>query len=163
MQSWYLIYCKRGQLLRAQEHLTRQQVQCFTPLYVGEKLVRGKRKQVEEPLFPNYLFIHFDPEQIHTTTIHSTRGVSHFVRFGQRYATLTDAVIQQLQEYDTHLFQQANTLQAGTKVMITEGIFAGLEAIYREPDGEARSILLLTLLEKEVSYYADNLTFKKLD
>ncbi|MDF7729044.1 transcription/translation regulatory transformer protein RfaH, partial [Enterobacter hormaechei subsp. steigerwaltii] len=24
MQSWYLLYCKRGQLQRAQEHLERQ-------------------------------------------------------------------------------------------------------------------------------------------
>ncbi len=37
---------------------------------------------VSEPLFPNYLFVEFDPEVIHTTTISATRGVSHFVRFG---------------------------------------------------------------------------------
>ncbi|EMB4846216.1 TPA: transcription/translation regulatory transformer protein RfaH, partial [Klebsiella pneumoniae] len=24
MQAWYLLYCKRGQLQRAQEHLERQ-------------------------------------------------------------------------------------------------------------------------------------------
>ena len=37
---------------------------------------------VSEPLFPNYLFIEFDPEVIHTTTISATRGVNNFVRFG---------------------------------------------------------------------------------
>ncbi|MDP0657135.1 transcription/translation regulatory transformer protein RfaH, partial [Klebsiella pneumoniae] len=26
MQAWYLLYCKHGQLLRAQEHLDRQSV-----------------------------------------------------------------------------------------------------------------------------------------
>ncbi|HBY8882672.1 TPA: transcription/translation regulatory transformer protein RfaH, partial [Klebsiella pneumoniae] len=26
MQAWYLLYCKRGQLQRAQEHLERQSV-----------------------------------------------------------------------------------------------------------------------------------------
>ncbi len=28
MKSWYLLYCKRGQILRAKEHLERQTVNC---------------------------------------------------------------------------------------------------------------------------------------
>lgn len=69
MQSWYLLYCKRGQLQRAQEHLERQAVNCLAPMITLEKIVRGKRTAVSEPLFPNYLFVEFDPEVIHTTTI----------------------------------------------------------------------------------------------
>ncbi|SUH18761.1 Transcription antitermination protein nusG [Salmonella enterica subsp. enterica] len=83
MQSWYLLYCKRGQLQRAQEHLERQAVSCLTPMITLEKMVRGKRTSVSEPLFPNYLFVEFDPEVIHTTTINATRGVSHFVRLAR--------------------------------------------------------------------------------
>ena len=74
MQSWYLLYCKRGQLQRAQEHLERQAVNCLAPMITLEKIVRGKRTAVSEPLFPNYLFVEFDPEVIHTTTINATRG-----------------------------------------------------------------------------------------
>ncbi|STJ31902.1 transcriptional activator [Escherichia coli] len=73
MQSWYLLYCKRGQLQRAQEHLERQAVNCLAPMITLEKIVRGKRTAVSEPLFPNYLFVEFDPEVIHTTTINATR------------------------------------------------------------------------------------------
>ena len=72
MQSWYLLYCKRGQLQRAQEHLERQAVNCLAPMITLEKIVRGKRTAVSEPLFPNYLFVEFDPEVIHTTTINAT-------------------------------------------------------------------------------------------
>ena len=79
MQSWHLLYCKRGQLQRAQEHLERQAVNCLAPMITSGKIVRGKRTAVSEPLFPNYLFVEFDPEVIHTTTINATRGVSHFV------------------------------------------------------------------------------------
>ena len=82
MQAWYLLYCKRGQLQRAQEHLERQSVNCLMPTIALEKIIRGKRTMVSEPLFPNYLFIEFDPEVIHTTTISATRGVNNFVRFG---------------------------------------------------------------------------------
>ncbi len=37
MQAWYLLYCKRGQLQRAQEHLERQSVNCLTPVITLEK------------------------------------------------------------------------------------------------------------------------------
>ena len=38
MQAWYLLYCKRGQLQRAQEHLERQAVNCLTPMITLEKM-----------------------------------------------------------------------------------------------------------------------------
>ena len=90
MEKWYLLYCKRGQIDRAMEHLNRQDVICMTPMADIEKVIRGKRTIVKEPLFPNYLFVKFDHNAIHTTTIQSTRGVSHFVRFGQLPAIVPD-------------------------------------------------------------------------
>ena len=47
MQAWYLLYCKRGQLQRAQEHLERQSVNCLTPVITLEKMQRGQRTTVE--------------------------------------------------------------------------------------------------------------------
>ncbi len=161
MQSWYLIYCKRGQILRAKEHLERQDVDCLTPMITLEKMVRGKRTTVSEPLFPNYLFVHFDPEDIHTTTISATRGVSHFVRFGTQPATVPEAVIGHLTHFQPEGVTDPQTPYPGDSVVITDGAFTGLEAIFFEPDGEARSMLLLNILNKQVMQSIRNTTFKK--
>lgn len=163
MESWYLLYCKRGQLLRAKEHLERQAVSCLSPMIGLEKIVKGKRTRVNELLFPNYLFVKFNPEQIHTTTISATRGVSHFVRFGTQPAIVPDGVIENLRtEIPAQVLIDPTTPQPGDKVMITNGIFEGLQAIFTEPDGEARSILLLNLLNKPVIRSIDNKQFEKL-
>jgi len=161
MESWYLLYCKRGQLLRAKEHLERQEVNCLSPMIALEKIVRGKRTTVSEPLFPNYLFIEFDPEAIHTTTISSTRGVSHFVRFGAMPATVPYEVIEALQSDAPQILLDPETPQVGDEVIITDGTFEGLRAIFAEPDGETRSILLLNLLNKQVMRSVDNKQFRK--
>ncbi|CAA2929399.1 Transcription antitermination protein RfaH [Arsenophonus endosymbiont of Bemisia tabaci Q2] len=58
--------------------------------------MRGKRIKITESLFPNYLFIKFNPEEIHTTTIRSTRGVSHFIRFGLYPVIVPDNIINEL-------------------------------------------------------------------
>ncbi len=163
MESWYLLYCKRGQLQRAQEHLERQAVSCLTPMITLEKMVRGKRTSVSEPLFPNYLFVAFDPEKIHTTTVNSTRGVSHFVRFGTQPATVPQDVINQLMDYTPDsAVNDPETPWPGDPVVITDGTFEGLEAIFTEPDGETRSILLLNLLNKQVLRSIKNTEFRKI-
>lgn len=162
MQAWYLLYCKRGQLLRAKEHLERQSVNCLTPMITLEKIVRGKRTAVSEPLFPNYLFIKFDPEVIHTTTVNSTRGVSHFVRFGAQPATVPETVIHDLTHYQPADVTDPQTPWPGDSVIITDGAFEGLQAIFKEPDGEARSMLLLNLLNRQVLQSIKNTEFRKL-
>lgn len=162
MESWYLLYCKRGQLLRAKEHLERQQVNCLTPMITLEKMLRGRRAPVSEPLFPNYLFIEFDPERTHTTTISATRGVSHFVRFGPHLATVQPDVIQQLMTQPMPEVRDPQTPYNGDMVVITQGIFEGFEAIYTEPDGEVRSLLLLNLINQRVKQSLDNTHFQKI-
>jgi len=76
VKAWYLFYCKRAQLLCAQVHLERQGLVCLTPIVAIKKMWRGRRVTLQEPLFPNYLFTEFNSENIHTTKIKSTRGVS---------------------------------------------------------------------------------------
>lgn len=161
MQDWYLLYCKRGQLQRAMEHLERQDVNCLAPTIALEKIVRGKRTTVSEPLFPNYLFVEFDPEVIHTTTISATRGVNNFVRFGNLPAIVPSKVIHQLSVCTPEDITDPDTPYEGDSVVITDGAFEGLEAIFTEPDGEARSMLLLTLLNKQVLQSVKNTEFRK--
>ncbi|MFP1528896.1 transcription/translation regulatory transformer protein RfaH [Escherichia coli] len=99
MQSWYLLYCKRGQLQRAQEHLERQAVNCLAPMITLEKIVRGKRTAVSEPLFPNYLFVEFDPEVIDLPRLSTRPAVSVTLVAGTSPAIVPSAVIHQLSVY----------------------------------------------------------------
>ncbi|MNY28440.1 Transcription antitermination protein RfaH [compost metagenome] len=135
---------------------------CLMPVITLEKLLRGKRTTVSEPLFPNYLFVEFDPEVIHTTTINATRGVSHFVRFGSQPATVPSTVIHQLSVYQQpEDITDPDTPFPGDNVVITEGAFEGFQAIFAEPDGEARSMLLLNFLNKQVRQSVKNTEFRK--
>ncbi|BFI59861.1 transcription/translation regulatory transformer protein RfaH [Yersinia pseudotuberculosis] len=161
MKSWYLLYCKRGQILRAKEHLERQTVNCWTPIVTIEKIVRGKRIEAIEALFPNYLFAEFDPENIHTTTVSATRGVSHFVRFGTQPAVIPATVIAGMQAHAVDKIIAPEVPVPGDIVTIIDGVFAGLQAIYTEPDGEARSMLLLNMLNSQIKHSLDNRQFEK--
>ena len=84
------------------------------------------------------------------------------MRFGTLPATVPSAVIEALQTDVPQTLIDPETPQVGDEVIITEGTFEGLRAIFAEPDGETRSMLLLNLLNKQVMRSVDNKQFRKL-
>ncbi|KNC30052.1 hypothetical protein FF38_11457, partial [Lucilia cuprina] len=130
LSAWY------GELLRAIEHLERQGVTCLAPRYEEIKVVRGRKKKVMEPLFPNYIFVKFEYETIHFSTISATRGVSHFVRFGREPVVVPDGVIATLVVPNLMKDVTEQLPEKGQAVVLHGGIYEGIKAIYSEPDGD---------------------------
>ncbi len=159
MKRWYLLYCKRGEQLRAKVHLENQGVECYYPEVTVEKILRGKRQWVKEPLFPCYMFIRFDYENGPSfTTIRSTRGVADFIRFGAHPKELQGDLVYELRQLDVEEQSSAASTspKKGQVLKVIGGQFSGIEAIYQEPDGEKRSIMLIKLINQPVSMSIDN-------
>jgi len=149
--QWFLIHTKPRQEGIALENLDRQGYPCYLPMLPAEKLRQGKLVNIQEPLFPRYLFIQLG--QGSTTQswspIRSTRGVSRLVSFGNEPARVPADLVQMLQDHDADRSQDVQTLfKSGDKVLIQEGPFAGLEAIYQMKDGEGRVMVLIELMSK---------------
>ncbi len=159
MKRWYLLYCKRGEQLRAKLHLENQGVECYYPEVTVEKIVRGKRQSVKEPLFPSYMFVRFDFEVGPSfTTVRSTRGVTDFIRFGAQPKELQGDLIYDLKHLDSSEQSQviSSTPKKGQVLKVTSGPFSGIEAIYQEADGERRSMMLIKLINQPVVMSIDN-------
>ncbi|MEF1311002.1 transcription/translation regulatory transformer protein RfaH [Vibrio mytili] len=160
MKRWYLLYCKRGEQVRAKQHLENQGVECFYPTIEVEKILRGKRQKVEEPLFPSYVFAHFDYEKgPNFTSVRSTRGVVDFVRFGAQPKEISTELIDELSKLemccsDDHSSERLP--KPGDEIRVKSGQFAGIDAIFQEQDGEKRSIMLVQMITKRVPVSIDN-------
>ncbi|NUY56348.1 transcriptional activator RfaH [Salinivibrio sp. MA351] len=163
MKHWYLLYCKRTEQQRAEQNLKRQGVDCYYPIVTVEKLRRGKYRQVEEPLFPNYIFACFDPESVQYTSVRSTRGVVDFVRQGAKPIHVDIQLIQHLMMMEDSDEQRELLYQGfkpGQKVTVESGQFAGAEAIFKEKDGEKRCILLIKILNQQTELRINNSDIK---
>jgi transcriptional antiterminator RfaH len=159
MKRWYLLYCKRGDQRRAKAHLENQGVECFYPEIEVERILRGKRQVVKEPLFPSYMFIHFDFEIGPTfTSVRSTRGVVDFIRFGSHPKELEGGLIHELKSLDQSnvLMASTNIPEKGQVVRLKGGQFSGIDVIYQEPDGEMRSIMLVKMISQVIPMSIDN-------
>ena len=149
--AWYLVHTKPRQEARALENLQRQQYPCLLPMLLAERIRQRRLTRVEEPLFPRYLFIELG-QDVNWSPIRSTLGVSNLVRFGGTAAKVPPAVIEALRHEQAERLAQAPSrplFRPGDRVHITSGPFAGLQAVFDMPDGEARALVLVELLGKQ--------------
>lgn len=161
---WFLVRSKPRQEAVALANLARQGFESYLPLFAAEKLVRRKSTVVQEPMFARYLFVRLDTtgQGQSWSPIRSTVGVSELVCFGSRPARVDDALIATLREREIAQQASPTTLFAhGDNVRITEGAFAGLEAIYQMNDAEGRAMVLLDLLSKPVAMTLDAASLRK--
>jgi len=150
--DWYLIHTKVRQERRAQENLERQGYTCFLPHIRAEKLRRRALVVVQEPLFPRYLFIRLDGglEAKGWSPIRSTLGVTRLVTFGNQPSKLSDALVSSIRARTEDAVAPKEFFESGQALVVAEGPFIGLDAIYQMRDGESRVMVLLNILSKPV-------------
>ena len=149
--NWYVIHTKPRQEQRALTNLQQQGYLCYLPMITLEKLGRGRLNLVEEPLFPRYLFICLDNSRHgqNWAPIRSTIGVSGLVTFGSTPAKIDAGLIALLQTQQAELDASPERLfHKGEVLIVAEGPFAGLEAIYQMPSGDNRAMILIELMGK---------------
>tara|TARA_B100001964_G_C13764371_1_gene393169 strand:- start:160 stop:540 length:381 start_codon:yes stop_codon:yes gene_type:complete len=99
-------------------------------------------------MFPRYLFIKLNLEKDNWTLIKSTRGVSHIVVFGQRFAEIPDRVVAHLKSGadKNDIFKQAikrQEFEKGDTLIIAQGIFKDKEATFLSKKSKERVRILL--------------------
>ena len=151
MKNWYLIKTKPRQEKKAKQNLENQGYVTFCPITkLNNKLVI---------LFPSYLFVQLNEKTQNFSPIHSTQGVSYFVKFGSNFAKVTTSVIEFIktnQHINTEKFKNLNKFKPGDKIQISDGAFKNYIAIFKCYKPEERVILLMNLLGNEQSLSIKN-------
>ncbi len=151
MNKWYLIKTKPRQEKKAKQNLENQGYIVFCPM-----VIINKRLVV---LFPGYLFVQLNDKTQNWSPVNSTKGVSHFVKFGLNFAKVPNSVIEFIktnQHNTADKLCNLNKFKPGDKVQISDGAFKNWAAIFKCYKSDERIILLMNLLGSEQS-----LSFKK--
>ena len=151
MKNWYLLKTKPRQEKIAKQNLKNQGYGVFCPMSkINNRLV---------VLFPGYLFVQLNEKTQNWSPINSTKGVSHFVKFGLHFAKAPTSVIEFIktnQHITTEKLINLKKFKPGDKVQISDGAFNNYMAIFKCYKSDERVILLMNLLGNQQS-----LSFKK--
>ena len=146
MKNWYLLKTKPRQEIIAKQNLKNQGYGSFCPIVkINNRLV---------VLFPGYLFVQLNEKTQNWSPINSTKGVSHFVKFGLNFAKVPTSVIEFIktnQHTTTEKLKNLYKFKPGDKVQISDGALKNYMAIFKSYKPDERVILLINLLGCEQS------------
>ena len=150
--EWHLVHTKVRQERCAKENLERQGLTCYLPEVRSERLRRGALTVQREPLFPRYVFIRVDSglESRGWGAVRSTLGVSRLVTFGNQPAKVSDALVCAIRLRTEDATAPRPYFEFGEPLRVTDGPFAGLDAVYQMADAQGRVMVLLDMLSRPV-------------
>ncbi len=151
-RSWYVIRTKAGYEHRAYRNLLNQDIETFLPFFRDCGYSNGKLTPRIKPLFPNYLFAHFDPLR-HFHKVRWTRGVSLVLGNREGPIPISDRVIRGILDRmgEDNLIVLEDQITRGDSVQITSGPLKDLIGIFeRRMTGKDRVTILLNLIGVDV-------------
>ena len=152
---WYALQCwlRKESMIAAQ--LEGQGFECFLPKYKSLRAWSDRKKEVEQPLFPGYLFCRFEYTQRRPVVV--TPGVLQVVGCGRTPTPIEDREIEAIQIAVASGVsgQPWPYLEVGEKVRIHTGKLSGLQGILVNFKGNHRVVLSVTLLQRSVALEVD--------
>ncbi len=148
MLRWYVIQTKPKKEEVAALNLERESIEIFFPKMEAVSIVYGKSRKVIKALFPNYIFVHFDPF-VSYPLVRWSRGVSRVLGFDGGPTSIDDQVIEIIKRrVDKNcVVRKALHFKAKDRIRIRSGPFRDLMGIFdRWGSDEGRVRVLLNLL-----------------
>ena len=149
--SWYALQVRSRKEGYVASQIQGQGYECLLPTYRSVRKWSDRVKEIEQPLFPGYLFCRFEYQS--RRPIITTPGVLQIVGYGRKAIPVPDEEIMALQLALTSgtAKQPWPYLEVGQRVRVNYGTLTGLEGILVNVKGNHRVVLSVTLLQRSVA------------
>jgi transcription antitermination factor NusG len=154
--QWYAAYTRSHHEKCVAEQLQTRTVEHFLPLYETVRQWKDRRKRMELPLFPGYIFVRIPlQERLRVLVV---PGVVRLVGFDNRPAALPDIEIEALRSVlgrglrsEPHRY-----LTVGRRVRVARGALAGMEGVLVRKKGRVRLVLSIDLIRQSAMIEVDS-------
>lgn len=152
---WFALRVRSNHERIAETHIKSRGFEGFAPTFKEERQWSDRKKQIDQFLFPGYVFCRLDPaDRLPILTI---PGALHLVGFGRGPAPIPEHEIVAVRAMvDSGLLVSPwPFLETGQRVVIERGPLAGTEGILEEIRKTFRLVVSITLLQRSVSAEVD--------
>lgn len=148
--DWLVVYTMSRAEKKIQKELTRREIECFLPLHKVIKQWSDRKKKLELPLFPNYLFVR--PASKESYKVLTVPGVVKYVKANNELATIREEQIDAIRRM-LHGNPEVTTDEfvTGAKLRVTRGPLQGLEGVVVEKLGRTRIAMTLEIMNRTIS------------
>lgn len=153
--SWFALHVRPRREKSVASSLQDRGYDTVLPLYRARRTWSGKNRDVELPLFPGYLFCHFDVNN--RLPILTTTWVDSVVGIGKIPSPIPESEILAVKTVACREsgVQPWPFLRTGHLVRIETGPFYGVEGIVLRTKGVERLVVSVQLLQRSVAVEID--------
>jgi transcription antitermination factor NusG len=152
---WFALQVRSRRESPISAHLCGQGYECFLPMYKSTRRWSDRVKEVDQPLFPGYLFCRFD---LHNRgPVLMTPGIQQIVGVGRTPMPVEESEMESIrQALASGLPSQPwPYLELGQRVRVNHGSLKDLEGILINFKGSNRVVLSVSLLQRSVAMEID--------
>jgi transcription antitermination factor NusG len=161
--AWYAVYTNARHEKRVTDCLSGRLVECYLPLYKSVRRWQDRRKEVDLPLFPGYVFVKIAYRS--RLQVLTAPGVVHIVGFDGKPASIRASEIEALRQGlpRTTSFEPHPYLVAGKRVRVRSGPLSGMEGILIRRKEGFRLVVSLELIMRSVAAEVDEADVEAMD
>lgn len=152
---WFAAYVTARHEKQVALQLERRGIQCFLPLYHSVRRWKDRRKELDLPLFPSYIFVNIAIKD--RLQVQCVPSVVQFVSFNGMPAALPESEIETLRHgmsgnisVEPHPF-----LKVGRRVRVHSGAMTGMEGILIRKKDKCRVVITIELIQRSVAMEVD--------
>ena len=150
--GWYLIYTKPRHEKKVHSRLAELNINSFLPLTKKLKAWHDRKKYVDEPLFPSYVFVYLNDMQGYYQGI-DTEGALYYVRAGKEIARVNDTVVNNIKllvDRGSDIEVSASYFKPGQELLIRKGPLTGLSCEMVQLNGSRKVLVRVHLLQRNL-------------
>lgn len=149
--NWYVAYTYPQTERKIDLKLRQMGISSFLPMHTVIRQWSDRKKKLEVPLFPNYIFINSLPHE-RFNALH-IKEIVRFVSFEGVPAVVSDEIVESLKKIlNGDIEVSAEIMYSeGEKVKIRDGRFAGAEGTMIRRNGKTRLLIQIEALHTQIS------------
>lgn len=148
--GWYVIYTRPNREKQVELRLNNQEILSFLPLKKENRKWSDRKKLLEVPLFPSYIFAYLKNLKDYVTAM-QVDGIVFFLKTDRKLAIINESVITALRllvEYGQEF--EITSYKEGQQLTIRCGLLNGKECSFVEWNGCKRALVQVDILQRTV-------------
>lgn len=148
--GWYVLYTKARHEKKIHEEI-RNRVRSYLPIKKVLRVWSDRKKWVEQPLFPSYLFVYLNNDTEYYTLL-AYNGICSFLKFGGCLVRVPQKEIEQVKFFLGHFeeVELTDNIIVGNKKKITTGPFEGYDCHIIRRDKKDKVLVRIESLRQNI-------------
>lgn len=150
--GWYLVYTRPRQENKVVNYLSQKQINHFLPKVKTVRQWHDRKKVVNMPLFPSYVFVNLSSEKDFYNVL-NVDGVCSYVKHCNKAVIVPDNILLQMDLFvqnGEQISVSEYCFQAGQNLQIENGSLTGLSCEVVQFDGKDKILVRVDLLNRNL-------------